>query len=55
MNIKGNIVYRFRGRHYITASDRDGDPQNLGQAVLQDIPIDPIMFQGHTPEISPSF
>ncbi|KAL0635205.1 hypothetical protein Q9L58_005851 [Maublancomyces gigas] len=45
MNVKGNIVYRFRGRHYIITSDRDGNPQSLGQEVLEDIPIDPVRFQ----------
>lgn len=54
MDVKGDLVYRFRGRHYIIAGGCHGGPQDFGQGALKDIPTDPINFLGHPPAPSGS-
>lgn len=54
MGTRGYVVYRLRGRHYITYSHWDSYPTGLGRKILLGIPTDPAEFQSNNNPLFPS-
>lgn len=53
MGTRGFIVYRIRGRYYVTYNHWDSYPTNLGRSIVGGIPVDREKFEGLY-NISPS-
>lgn len=46
MGHNGYLIYRLRGRYYVTDNPRDSYPSGLGKKILSEIPTDREKFDG---------